>query len=291
MADRDAATLTWRRLWAETSEQLRDRQHARWMCEVASGFDGAEFIEALDDAPTQRMVAHLDTMLARRLGGEPLQYVLGRWQFRALDLMVDRRVLIPRPETEWVAEIAIGIARSIAPPRRIVDLGTGSGALGLSMAAELPIASSEIWLTDVSPDAIDVARANLAGLGRAGAFVRVVQGSWFDALPAELRGTIDLVVSNPPYVADDDPELEADVAAWEPASALFGGHDGLDHVRAIVGDAGRWLRPGGAIVFEIGADQAVAVEALLNAHGFRHVEIADDLTGRPRVASARTPEA
>jgi len=176
------------------------------------------------------------------------------------------------------------------PPRRIVDLGTGSGALGLAMAAELPVGSAEIWMTDASPDAIDVARANLSGIGRAGASVRIAEGSWFDALPVELRGTLDLVVANPPSVAEDDPLLEAEVAAWKPAGALFAGPDGLDDIRTIVAEARRWLRPGGALVLEIGAAQAPAVETLFVTHDYRHVAIADDLAGRPRVASGRTLE-
>ncbi|MCU1367196.1 MAG: hemK, partial [Ilumatobacteraceae bacterium] len=220
---------TWRQLLAETTRVLGDRQHARWMCEVASGVDsGDELLAELDAPATQRMVAHLDAMIARRLAGEPLQYVLGTWQFRRLDLMVDQRVLIPRPETEWVCETALGLARTVwsttAPtPVTAVDLGTGSGAIGLSLAAELPVGSVQVWLADVSADALDVARANLAGVGGAGAAVQIAEGSWFDALPASLRGEIDLVVANPPYIADGDPDVTAEVANWEPHLALFAG--------------------------------------------------------------------
>lgn len=288
-------TLTWRELWDETARRLGDRQHARWLCEVASGLDGAEFLAELGDAATKRTVAHLDAMLERRLAGEPLQYVLGRWGFRRLDLVVDRRVLIPRPETEWVCEIALRSARRLLAdagrrPLRIVDLGTGSGAIGLSLAAELPIGAAEVWLTDASGDALDVARANLAGLGRAGSAVRLGEGEWFDALPDELRGDIDLVVSNPPYVADGDPAVERDVVAWEPASALFAGSDGLDDIRRIAIGAMQWLRPSGELVVEIGHEQGAFVRQILAAAGLVDITIAPDLTGRDRIATARRPD-
>jgi release factor glutamine methyltransferase len=280
-------TVTWRTLWSETAAVVGSRPEARWLCEIASGLDGDEFLAELDEPATERMVHHLDAMLERWRAGEPLQYVLGRWSFRCLDLLVDRRVLIPRPETEQLVDVAIGHLRGRTGRQRIVDLGTGSGAIGLALASELPIGSCEVWLTDVSADALDVARANLAGLGRAGAAVRLAHGWWFDALPADLRGTFDLVVSNPPYVDDDDPALEAIVRDWEPASALFGGEDGLDHVRGITGEAIDWLAPGGWLVLEIGASQGDRVADLLTARGYDEVVVRADLAGRDRIASAR----
>ena len=283
-------TVTWRELLAETAATLGDRTHARWMCEVASGCDRDEFVAELDEPATHRMVAHLDAMIARRMAGEPLQYVLGSWQFRTLDLMVDRRVLIPRPETEWVCETALQLLQQVdSRPRRVADLGTGSGAIGLSLAAELPLDSVEVWLADVSADALDVARANLAGLGRRAGCVRVVEGSWFDALPSELRATFDLVIANPPYIAEGDPEVEPSVLDWEPHGALFAGADGLDHVRAIVRDAASWLTPDGWLVMEIGGTQGPAVAELLTDRGFRDVEIRPDLSGLDRTAIARRP--
>lgn len=281
-------TVVWRQLWADTTAALGDRTHARWMCEVASGCDGAEFLAELDQPAAQGMVAHLDAMIARRLAGEPLQYVLGRWQFRTLDLMIDRRVLIPRPETEWVCEAALAAARAMSRPSlRIVDLGTGSGAIGLSLAAELGPGRASVWLADISADALDVARANLTGIGRSAASVRVVQGSWFEALPEELRGTIDIVVANPPYIAVGDPSVETDVTTWEPHLALFAGDDGLRDIEVIAAGAVDWLRPGGVVVLEIGSGQGDAVRALLRVSGLAEVEIRQDLTGQDRIAIAR----
>ena len=279
-------TLTWGELWNEVAERV-PRPQARWLCEVASGHDGDEFMSIVDRPATQRAVAHLDSMLARVDAGEPLQYVLGRWGFRHLDLMVDRRVLIPRPETETVVEVALHRARSMPSPIVCADLGTGSGAIGLSLAAELPVDGVTVWMTDSSAAALDVARANAAGIGRSAANVRLAHGDWFEALPRELRGRLSVVVSNPPYVADDDPELEPIVHDWEPEAALFGGTDGLDAIRLIVADARPWLRPEGWLVIEIGASHGDRVTELLHAAGYDEIEIIKDLNGHDRVAVGR----
>jgi release factor glutamine methyltransferase len=258
------------------------RNEARWLCEVATALDGDDFVAGLDDHATERMVAHLDAMVARYRAGEPLQYVLGRWGFRRLDLVVDRRVLIPRPETELVAAATIEIAVAIGPPRLVADLGTGSGAIGLSLAAELPLDGTTVWITDTSEDALAVARANLAGIGRAARNVRVAEGSWFEALPPGTR--FDVIVSNPPYVAEGSPELDESVAEWEPREALIAGPDGLDSIREIVAGAPEHLEQGGWLVLEIGADQGSAVRALYEHAGFTDIEIRQDLAGRDRIA-------
>jgi release factor glutamine methyltransferase len=301
-------TITWRELWGETAQTIDEwhgaqrlgvvesRRIARFLCEAASGAEGTEFLEILEDPATERTVHQLDAMVARLGAGEPLQYVLGRWGFRHLDLMVDRRVLIPRPETEQVVDVALAIARDLRRELRalgahrsltIADLGTGSGAIGLSLAQELPIGAADVWLTDASADALDVARANAAGLGRNAACIRTATGSWCAALPAELLGTFDLIVSNPPYVADDDPGLEDVVREWEPHGALFGGGDGLDQTRAIAEQAIAWLAPGGALVLEISDRNGAAVAELLTSLGYVAVRVDADLAGRDRIAQAK----
>jgi release factor glutamine methyltransferase len=224
--------------------------------------------------------------VSRRRAGEPLQYVLGSWGFRHLDLLVDRRVLIPRPETELVVDEALTLAAELGPPLLIADLGTGSGAIALALAQELPLGAAEVWATDRSTGALDVARANLAGLGRAAVHVRIAQGDWFGALPADREGRFDLIVSNPPYVADAEVLPDA-VAAWEPAGALRAGPDGLDAVRILVAGATTWLRPGGALVVEIGAGQGPSSAALAVAAGLGAVTVRADLAGRDRVLTAR----
>ncbi len=281
-ARKDLPVLTLRQMWADTIQALGARHEARWVCEVAAGLDGDDFAAALDEPLTERMVAHHDDMLARLRAGEPLQYVLGRWSFRRLDLLVDRRVLIPRPETEQVAGVAIELAQRVHGRRLVADLGTGSGAIGLSLAVELPADGTTVWITDCSRDALHVARANLVGVGRAAGNVRVGEGSWFEALPEGVR--FDVIVSNPPYVAEASPLLDERVELWEPANALFSGTDGLNDIRFIVANSPLHLTPGGWLVLEIGTDQGAAVRALLGSAGFTEVEIRQDFAGHDRVA-------
>ena len=282
------ATVVWRELWAQTSDVVGDRARARWLCEVASAsIDSDDFLTRLDEPASVRMVSHLDSMVSRYRAGEPLQYVLGEWSFRRLTLAVDRRVLIPRPETELVAQVAIELAAQFSPTRTVADLGTGSGAIGLSLAFELPRQGTVVWITDASADAIDVARSNLAGIGPAAANVRVAHGSWFEALPDDTQ--FDVIVSNPPYVAVGSPDLDPSVGDWEPSSALVSGSDGLDAIRVLASGAPGRLRPGGSLVLEIGADQGPAVDDVLGRSGLVDVEIRPDFTGRDRIAIARRP--
>ncbi|HZB40108.1 MAG TPA: peptide chain release factor N(5)-glutamine methyltransferase [Ilumatobacter sp.] len=278
----EASGPTIRELWSQTAAVVGARNEARWLCEVATALDGAEFVGGLDEQATERMVAHLDAMVARHQAGEPLQYVLGRWGFRRLDLAVDRRVLIPRPETELVAEAAIELAAATGPPRLLADLGTGSGAIGLSLAAELPLDGTTVWITDASEDALAVATSNLPGIGRAARNVRVAHGSWFEALPPGER--FDVIVSNPPYVAEDSPDLDELVANWEPREALLAGAEGLDAIRELVAGAPEHLVEGGWLVLEIGAHHGSAVRKLFEQAGFEHIEIRSDLAGRDRIA-------
>lgn len=277
----------WRDVLAEVATTLGDAREARIICEHAAGLTASEFNGALGNAVTQRMGLHVQNMVGRRLDGEPLQYVLGRWAFRHLDLLVDRRVLIPRPETELVAQVALELAAAIHPTRVVVDLGTGSGAIGLSLAHELPLAGTTVWLTDASLDALDVARANLAGIGRAGANVRISSGDWFSALPDSLRATVDVIVANPPYIARHDVEVESSVTDYEPHAALFSGDDGLTALRTIIGEAGQWLSHNGALVLEIGHRQGSVVREMLTSAGLREVTIRHDLAGRDRIATAK----
>lgn len=291
------STVPLRALVAEATERLRGVSDdpaldARRIVERASGHDAAELRFELDRAVTTREIAHFDRMVERRATGEPLQYVLGSWAFRHLDLFLDRRVLIPRPETEVVTEVALAEldralrAREVhdGAPARAADLGTGSGAIALSVAYER--ADVEVWATDASSDALDIARANLAGIGRHARRVRLAHGSWFDALDDALAGTFDLVVSNPPYVAAHE-GLPAVVREWEPATALVPGPTGLEAYEVLVPGARRWLRPTGALVVEIGAGQADALRALGARHGYASIEVHPDLVGRDRAVVLR----
>lgn len=287
-------TITWRELLAEAVARLRDAGNpsaeveARWIVADCLGTTATELSASLSELATERGVARFDDMVGRRAQGEPLQYVLGSWGFRTLDLLVDRRVLIPRPETELLVDVALGeldLLGASTRTTRVVDLGTGSGAIGLSIAVER--VRSEVWLTDVSEDALAVARANTAGIGRPGARIRTAAGDWFSALPAHLQGTVDVVVSNPPYVATSA-ELPAEVAQWEPANALWSGDDGTDDLRHLIATAPAWLQDDGALVCELSPEQAEAMCELARAR-FAEAEVRDDLTGRPRVLAARRP--
>lgn len=274
----------WRSILAELAATLEEVD-ARRIVEEASGLEGAALYAALGEPATERQHGRAVAMAERRAAGEPLQYVLGHWSFRTLDLMVDRRVLIPRPETEVVVEVALAEVRRLGRAAPVcVDLGTGSGAIALSLAAELP--GADVWATDASADAVAVARANLAGIGRPGRRVRIDEGSWFTPLPAALRGHVDLVVSNPPYIADGE-DLPDEVVRWEPAGALFAGPAGTEAVAAILAEAPRWLAPDGVVVLEIAPHQAAAAATLAAGAGFTGVRVEPDLAGRDRALVAR----
>jgi release factor glutamine methyltransferase len=277
---------SWRELLAETAEVLGSRNDARRLVEEASGYEGADLVLALDQEASARCGSYLTRMVERRQTGEPLQYVLGRWGFRTLDLMVDRRVLIPRPETEQLVEWAVEEGRRRAERGRrpvVADLGTGSGAIAVSLAAEL---GAEVWATDVSPDALDVARANLAGLGTwAATRVRLLEGWWWTALPSELREGIDIAVANPPYIGEDE-VLPPEVEEYEPRLALRSGPHGLDAITEIVTGAPGWLAPDGVLLVELAPAQAPAVRELARQSGAVQAEIRQDALGRDRALVA-----
>lgn len=294
---------TWRELVDEAAATLTRAEvpdaeiSARWIGWEATGATAADWHEVAEQPATKRQLASFDRMVERRSSGEPLQYVVGSWGFRTLDLMVDRRVLIPRPETEVVAGQALaeldrvidgraGAPGSGSGPRPIaVDLGTGSGAIGLSLAAERP--GAEVWLTDISADALVVARANLAGLGVTGGNVRLAEGDWFAALPAELAGTVAVVVSNPPYVATDD-QIDPQVAGWEPELALLAPDRGRAHLIHLIDAAVGWLADDGALILELDPGQAPDL-ADRAADRYAEVTVVDDLTGRARAVVGRLP--
>jgi release factor glutamine methyltransferase len=270
-----------------------ERNIAQWLCEHASGCDADVFGDILDELVSERSAQHLHSMLARYAKGEPLQYVMGRWAFRRLDLLVDSRVLIPRPETELLVEhvtrYALQKIRDVGRGVTIADLGTGSGAVGLSVLHELPFESAEVWMTDVSEDALHVARANAAGVGRNAVGARFGHGSWYQALPADLQGSLDAIVSNPPYIATGDPLVGESVLKWEPHSALFAGKDGLNDLRVVVSGATDWLVPGGLLAVEMGFTQATVVSQLFESAGFKNVSVHKDLAGLDRFVTGTSP--
>ena len=283
-------------LISELAASLGARHEARFIVEEVLGppSSGDDRVAGPSDVEAARALA------GRRRAGEPLQYVLGHWAFRSLDLLVDQRVLIPRPETEQVVEVALGeLGRPGSAVRTVVDAGTGSGAIALSLATELAPRHPEahLWGTDASAAALAVARTN-ADRVRAQHDGRIlpvhfVQGNWLDALPARVRGAVDLIVSNPPYVAGAEwADLPGEVRV-EPTAALVAGDGtdgtpGLADVEAVLYQARVWLRCSGAVVIELAPHQADAAALMARGMGYVDVRVELDLARRPRALVGRT---
>ena len=232
-----------------------------------------------DPLPTEA-AARWHSLVQRRQVGEPVAYLLGEKEFGGLTLQVDARVLVPRPDTEVLVEWALEAlpAPGVTTPR-LLDLGTGSGAIALAIATRRP--DADITATDASTDALSVAQANALRLKLP---VRFAHGAWLAAVPGQ---HFDLIASNPPYIATGDPHLAA--LTHEPIAALTAGTDGLDDIRAIVAQAPAALNPGGWLLLEHGHDQAGAVRALLGAQGFEAVSSRKDLADIDRCSGGRWP--
>lgn len=277
-------TRTWRSVYVDIRAKLQSEMETRRIVERAAGVDGKMLYQALDEPAPHSASGFAMAMADRRLTGEPLQYVLGEWGFRDFDVDVDGRVLIPRPETELVTEVAIARARKLSMRPVVADLGTGSGVIALSIATE--IERAEVWATDNSADALAVARDNLSKVSYAIADrVRFLEGSWFEPIPEDMRGQFHLIVSNPPYIADAEP-LPPEVSDWEPHGALYAGPTGFEQIEQIIAEAPEWLsRPAGLVV-ELAPHQAD--EAMLHAEkaGFYDVQAHLDMAQRPRILEA-----
>ncbi|WP_414655527.1 peptide chain release factor N(5)-glutamine methyltransferase [Frigoribacterium sp. CFBP9030] len=239
--------------------------------------------KAVTRAPlAEDVVDALAALVVRRASREPLQHITGTAAFRGMTLAVGPGVFVPRPETEGVAQIAIDALRAVASPQPIaVDLGTGSGALALALATEVP--HSLVSAVELSPEAAVWTRRNIASVGAEN--IRLVEGDLADALP-ELDGSVDVVVSNPPYVPLGMIPRDPEVRLHDPALALYGGDDGLVVVRSLSLTARRLLRPGGVLVIEHGELQGGAIRAILQADGWRGATTTTDLTGRDRATTA-----
>ncbi len=298
-----------RDLLAFASDALDSASEARWVVAHAAGISTGALVASPDAVVEPKVWRAVQDMVDRCLAGEPLQYVLGTWAFRSLELRVDPRVLIPRPETEQVAAVALDElafqARRVTEGAQLVvaDLGAGSGAIALSLAVEFepePVpgrarnAAIEVWATDVSSRALEVLGENLTVLARdnpdAAARVRTAEGSWFDALPGALAGHVALIVSNPPYVSEAEWEvLEPVVRDHEPKAALVPGPTGLEAIECLLYGASRWLAPGGSLVVELAPGQAKTAQRRATQLGYEKPEVRDDLAGRQRILVARRP--
>lgn len=223
-----------------------------------------------------------ERLVERRLRGEPSAYLTGRREFWSLELKVTADTLVPRPETELLVEQALDLI-PVESTLQIVDLGTGCGAISAAIASERP--ACRVLATDSSAAALAVAVENFRRLGLDNISCR--NGYWCTALPAGAR--FDMIVSNPPYVASDDPHLSADGLPWEPANALISGSDGLNDIREIVRTAREHLVPGGWLLLEHGYDQGKRILHMLRAAGYRDCSTVHDLGGMERVSRAQLP--
>jgi release factor glutamine methyltransferase len=290
VTDVDDDSFTWTELYQETAQRLGSQEDARRMIEKVSGQKGAAWLIAVDQQAPVSAADKVGELIKRRQAGEPLQYVLGSWGFRHLDLRIDNRVLIPRPETEQVVEAALQLLNA-APEPLVADLGTGSGAIALSIATEHD--GAMVFATDLSAGALEVANANLLRTPRAvQERVMLAQGDWFGALPEDAKGRFDLIISNPPYIGEDEVDtVDVIVDEWEPHSALYSGAEGLDDIQKIISEAASWLKPRGSVIIELAPRQAETVAAMARNAGFSHVAIGRDLADRQRFLVAATPGA
>ena len=268
---------------ASTAELLAEtarlpRHEAERLLAAASGRSRQGLV--LDIDLPDEVAERFRELVGRRLAGRPLQYLEGTVQFGPLDLAIDQRALIPRPETEQLWELVVGAVTT--PPLVVVDLCTGSGNLALACKHSWPAAA--VYAVDLSPAAAALARENAI---RTGLDITVLDGDLFAPLPADLHGLVDVVVANPPYVAESEmPLLPAEVRNYEPAVALVAGPDGDEVLARIAAAAGRWLRPGGLVACEISEFRPETAVRLFAGFG---AVVRPDLAGRPRHLIGRMP--
>lgn len=260
---------------AGTLSQVSDSP--RLDCQLLLGHvlgKGRDWLFAHSDEPLDcRDQSRLAELIRRRQNGEPVAYLVGKKGFWNREFEVSPSTLIPRPETELLVELAL--ARFDKQPRQVLDLGTGTGALAVTLAAERP--DWQLFAVDIDPDAVEVARRNAADLTN----ISIIEGNWFTGITQ----VFDLIVSNPPYIAEEDPHLDALV--FEPVRALASGADGLDAIRAIINHASEHLAEGGHLLLEHGYDQQVTVVQILSHAGFTEIETFEDLSGQPRAVLAK----
>ncbi|NTU70543.1 MAG: peptide chain release factor N(5)-glutamine methyltransferase [Coriobacteriia bacterium] len=284
------AALDWTSAYLTEKADEHPRRSAEWLLSAATGLSRVEIYAHHDRPLTEPERSLLREGVRRRAAGEPLQYVTGEVAFRHIVVKVRPGVLIPRPETEvLVDEVlpAVDVALAARGEALIADVCTGSGCIALAIAQERP--GARVIATDISPIAVEVATANAERLSLADR-IDVVECDLLGGLASELRGRLDVIVSNPPYIPTADvPELPTEVAGFEPHLALDGGADGLVVYRRLLVDARQWLRPGGILSVEL--DERMARSAAVEAEEwYQQVRVVSDLAGRDRIVVATAPE-
>lgn len=258
------------------------RSDAEWLAAAALGERRSSMLLRLDAPATDGFSEHLGEMVSRRAKREPLAYVIGSCEFRGIELEVGPGVLVPRPETEITTQRAIARARAHQGRPTVVDVGTGCGAIALALAAEIP--EARIFATETAAPARGWALRNLA---RTGLRCTLLPGSLLTPLHPALGGCVDLVVSNPPYIAEPDWERLEPEVRFEPRDAVIAGPTGLEVIQDLLDEVRMWITPGGWLVLEVGDSQAFVVSDLLEAAGYADVTVTQDLAGRDRVVEGR----
>jgi len=273
--------ITWAAQFLKDNGVIKPRLNAEHLLSHCTGCTRTELYAYYDRPVSRQERESFAALMRRRAAHEPLQYITGTKGFRYLELMVDRRVLIPRPETEMLAGRAVDIIRARPGRAVVVDVGTGSGCIALSLARECPDAA--IYATEISADALEVARANARHLQLEEA-VSFRSGDLLAALDRKLAGGIDLIVCNPPYVKEDDfPTLPPEVREHEPRIALVAGLCGTEVHLRLMDQAPRWLAPGGCLLLEGAEDQVHRLASEAARFGYVSAQIHPDLNGRPRM--------
>ena len=272
--------LSCENLLRQAAEQIggdSPRLDAELLLNHVTGLSRTSFRAWPEREVTAEQAEEFDVLVSERADGKPVAYLLGHQEFWSLPLLVSPSTLIPRPDTECLVEAALSLP--LPAPARVLDLGTGTGAIALALASEQR--DWQVTACDCVDEAVTLARNNARELGLS---VEVLQSSWFSGLTP---GKFDLIVSNPPYIADTDHHLREGDVRFEPSSALVSGVDGLDDIRQIVEQAPDWLEPGGWLLMEHGFEQAGAVRSLLEARGFVAVESRKDYGDRDRMTLGR----
>ena len=269
----ESATLGY---WFKFACRYLDETDARFLCESAFDVDYTALIANTDHKVPTNKAAKLQCYVKRRCGGEPIAYIVGFQGFWRHEFEVSPATLIPRPETETLVECVLN---SLSPGASVLDLGTGSGAIGLSIAAST---RANVTLVDASCEALKIAERNARRLN---ATAKILKSIWYENVDRKF----DCIASNPPYIASTDPHLQQGDLRYEPLTALDGGEDGLDGLREVVNGAPTHLKPKGHLAVEHGYNQANAVADLFSANGFIGIDHIKDLTGHARVTHGHMP--
>lgn len=283
---------TYNNLYLDTRNRLRAAGveaaalEARELICYAADKSREEFYRDLPLYVSDPLARRLEQLIARRLAGEPVAYLVGEWEFFGMPLDISPEVLIPRADTEVLAGRAIELARAAGEGARVLDLCTGSGCVGLAVAQHVP--NCRAVLADLSEGALRVCRQNIRRSRLSFRVTCVLADA--KKTPDDVLGEFDVIACNPPYIPTGDlPGLDGSVRDYEPVMALDGGEDGLDFYRAVASRWGRALRPGGALIFEVGIGQAPQVELILAGHGFERIDTYRDTAGIWRVVEGFLP--